>query len=43
MLVLPGSMFGPDQERYLRLAFANVDAALMPEMAERFLESQAAM
>jgi hypothetical protein len=33
-------MFGPDQERYLRLAFANVDAALMPEMAERFLESQ---
>jgi aspartate/methionine/tyrosine aminotransferase len=41
MLVLPGSMFGPDQERYLRLAFANVDAELMPEMAERFLESQA--
>jgi aspartate/methionine/tyrosine aminotransferase len=42
MLVLPGSMFGPDQERYLRLAFANVDAELMPEMAERFLESQVA-
>src|SRR5262245_2876413 len=36
MLVLPGSMFGPDQERCLRLAFANVDADLMPEMAERF-------
>ena len=35
-------MFGPDQERYLRLAFANVDAELMPEMAERFLESQVA-
>jgi aspartate/methionine/tyrosine aminotransferase len=43
MLVLPGSMFGPDQECYLRLAFANVDAELMPEMAERFLESQAAV
>jgi aspartate/methionine/tyrosine aminotransferase len=41
MLVLPGSMFGPDQEPYLRLAFANVDAELMSEMAERFLESQA--
>jgi aspartate/methionine/tyrosine aminotransferase len=43
MLVLPGSMFGPEQEGYLRLAFANVDAELMPEMAERFLESQAAV
>jgi len=43
MLVLPGSMFGPDQERYLRLAFANVDADLMPEMAERFVESQSAL
>ena len=40
MLVLPGSMFGPDQEHYLRLAFANVEAETMPEMAERFLESQ---
>lgn len=41
VLVLPGSMFGPDQERYLRFAFANADAALMPELAARLIESQA--
>ena len=35
LLALPGSMFGPDQEEYLRLAFANVDAAAMPEIAAR--------
>jgi aspartate/methionine/tyrosine aminotransferase len=35
VLTLPGSMFGPDQEDYLRLAFANVDASLMDEAARR--------
>ena len=40
LLCLPGSMFGPDQEDYLRLAFANVEADLMPEVALRLLESQ---
>lgn len=40
LLCLPGSMFGPGQEDYLRLAFANVDAGLMPELAARLLESQ---
>jgi len=33
-------MFGPNQEDYLRLAFANVDASLMPELAARLIESQ---
>ncbi|MFO0990782.1 MAG: aminotransferase [Hyphomicrobiales bacterium] len=40
LLCLPGSMFGPGQEHYLRLAFANVDAAVMPQVAERLVESQ---
>lgn len=35
MLCLPGSMFGPEQEDFLRLAFANVEAAVMPAIAER--------
>lgn len=35
MLCLPGSMFGPGQDDFLRLAFANVDAAAMPEIAAR--------
>jgi aspartate/methionine/tyrosine aminotransferase len=40
LLALPGSMFGPDQEQYLRLAFANVDASVMPDVVARLLESQ---
>jgi hypothetical protein len=28
-------MFGPGQEEFLRVAFANVDAAAMPALAER--------
>lgn len=35
MLALPGSFFGPDQEGWLRLAFANVSDALMPEIVRR--------
>lgn len=40
LLALPGSMFGPGQDQYLRLAFANVDAALMPDVVARLIESQ---
>ncbi len=39
-LCLPGSMFGPGQEAYLRLAFANVGAETMPAIAERLIASQ---
>lgn len=35
LLALPGSMFGPGQEDFLRVAFANVEAATMPEIAAR--------
>ncbi|MEO9873978.1 MAG: aminotransferase [Anderseniella sp.] len=35
VLTLPGSMFGPEQDGYLRLAFANVDVSLMEDAAQR--------
>jgi len=35
IVTLPGSAFGPDQEPYLRLAFANVEADRIAEVAER--------
>ncbi len=35
LLCLPGTMFGPDQERMLRFAFANVGEEVMPCIAER--------
>jgi len=41
LLILPGSMFGPDQEDYLRVAFANVEAKWMPEVAERLAKDAA--
>jgi len=37
ILCLPGSVFGPDQESYLRFAFANVDASIMPALAQRLV------
>lgn len=40
VLCLPGSMFGPGQEDYLRLAFANVPAEAMAVLADRLIESQ---
>jgi aspartate/methionine/tyrosine aminotransferase len=40
VLCLPGSMFGPDQESYLRFAFANSPAEDMPILVERLIESQ---
>ncbi|MEO9788862.1 MAG: aminotransferase, partial [Aurantimonas coralicida] len=35
VLVLPGSFFGPGQDQHLRIAFANVDADGIREMARR--------
>lgn len=40
LLCLPGSFFGPGQEGALRLAFANLPAASMSEVARRLLASQ---
>ncbi len=40
VLCLPGSMFGLDQEDYLRLAYANADATLMEPLVDRLMESQ---
>ena len=40
VLCLPGSMFGPDQEQYLRFAFANSPADKMSALVERLIESQ---
>ncbi|WP_207479968.1 aminotransferase [Arenibaculum pallidiluteum] len=39
LLTLPGPMFGAGQERFLRVAFANVDGTLAPEVAARLAES----
>jgi len=35
VLALAGSMFGPNQDDALRLAFANLDTSMMPGLAER--------
>ena len=40
VLCLPGSMFGPGQERYLRIAFANAEASDMETLVDRLIESQ---
>ena len=40
LLCLPGSAFGPAQERYLRFAFANLDAAELPRLVETLIKSQ---
>lgn len=40
ILSLPGPMFGPDQEPYMRFAFANLEAGYIPELVERLIESQ---
>ena len=36
LLLLPGSMFGPDQDSFLRIAFANVEMERFPEIMTRF-------
>lgn len=38
ILSLPGEMFGPGQEQYLRVAFANVSQDVMPQIATRLAE-----
>lgn len=40
LLCLPGSMFGPGQDRYLRIAFANAEASDMETLVDRLVESQ---
>ncbi len=40
VLCLPGSMFGPDQDNFLRFAFANSPAERMLALVERLIESQ---
>ena len=40
LLCLPGEMFGPGQEEYLRFAFANVEKEKMTPLTERLLECQ---
>ncbi len=40
LLCVPGAMFGPGQEDYLRLAFANVPTEVMPEMVNRLKASR---
>ena len=41
ILAIPGSIFGPGQESYLRLAFANVPAESTRALAERLAEDAA--
>ena len=41
VLCLPGSMFGPGQDNYLRIAFANAEAGDMETLIDRLAESQA--
>ena len=43
VLALAGEMFGPDQDRYLRLAFANLEDGDIPELAHRLNESAAGL
>lgn len=40
MLCLPGSMFGPRQDAFLRFSFTNVDKDSFPSMVERLIQSQ---
>jgi len=40
VLCLPGTMFGADQESYLRFAFANSPAEDMSLLVDRLIESQ---
>lgn len=39
VLALPGTVFGPGQEPYLRIAFANLEAEAMPDLADRLRAS----
>lgn len=43
ILCLPGSFFGPGQERFLRFAFANIEESDMDSLAARLKESASAL
>jgi hypothetical protein len=40
VLCVPGGLFGPRQERYLRFAFANLDASQIPPLVQRLRDSE---
>jgi aspartate/methionine/tyrosine aminotransferase len=40
LLLLPGEVFGPGLERYLRLAFGNIQEQTIPEAVSRFRQFQ---
>jgi aspartate/methionine/tyrosine aminotransferase len=40
LLILPGTMFGPGQEAYLRVAFANLDAQALQTLGQRLQNFQ---
>ena len=40
ILCLPGPVFGPEQDVYLRFAFANLEAEYIPELVARLIKSQ---
>jgi len=40
LLCLPGSMFGPDQDAFLRLSFTNMAREQLGELVERLIQSQ---
>jgi aspartate/methionine/tyrosine aminotransferase len=41
ILCLPGEVFGPGLEGYLRLAFGNIRQGVIPEAVRRFREMKA--
>jgi aspartate/methionine/tyrosine aminotransferase len=40
VITLPGSYFGPQQDNFIRFAFANIDQSRFDEVIERLIESQ---
>ena len=40
LVCLPGSYFGPEQEKFIRLAYANVHESRFDEVIGRLLASQ---
>ena len=40
LLCLPGSYFGPEQEQFIRLAFANAHERYFEDVVERLVASQ---
>ncbi|HKJ53435.1 MAG TPA: aspartate aminotransferase, partial [Gammaproteobacteria bacterium] len=40
IVCLPGSYFGPEQEKFIRLAYANVHESRFDEIIARLIDSQ---